>query len=1480
MMPSDPGFDLIPTRFRESTCDVPTPTSLSVQSPQGKKLFIFDRVFPEDTSQEGVWEYVSDAVPSFVKGYNVSIIAYGQSGAGKSYTMGTSGPEDQSDANFKGIVPRAARMLFDKLNGSQTIRQSGLQTPKRYSTSGLPSLASISKPVGAIPRNWELKATYVEIYNEQLRDLLAPESIPLQDRAQVIIREDTKGRIMLTGLTQVPINSVEDVLSALNFGSAIRQTDATAMNARSSRSHAVFSLNLVQKRAETPRNEKRMSMPVDGITASDSLVTIDSKLHFVDLAGSERLKNTQATGDRAKEGISINAGLASLGKVISQLSSKHGNAHISYRDSRLTRLLQDSLGGNAITFMIACVTPASFHLSETLNTVHYAQRARAIQSKPEIQQSHEDSDKQAAIDRLRAEVSFLRDQIRHTEQNGGKGSEKNDRADRLRGREADLQTELLDMQENYNALSQRHARLITEISKARDGNSGETPLLTEAMGENASERIKRSNSFAEAVEQVVLEYEKTIQSLEVSLSKTRSNLSNTESALLEKETRLAYMDTIQQQLQTRVQKYMDREQSNESYTRDLERKMEGATTQEERNGTMVAELQKELARVREGESGAEDYISTLEERLAEAEQDQEIMQREIERLEHVVERQRSIGRLDNLLDELDGIRQIPPKTNGDVPHTPELAAKVNGNHESYDPFRPQSVSSGSNYSDYDVVESRTTVEADEKAAKGSLAPSSAAVETQSPAQNDFMAEKLESLTQEFFDLRSEHESVVVDYDNLQQKYRTALETLAKLEYDQALPQASKVAPNGTPQTFLADAGMKDEEKVTNGQPSSSHSQSLELSLLEDQNTGAEADAEKSEELAIEPTQVPLPDDPEELQQEVEMLRKMQADSEESVTELTKKYLDLTQKHELTLAQLEELRMEMHRTQHFRPSSPVPASPVFTKSAWRRKSGDLLSSSTDQASRSLTSLKVIALDHFDQSPDVRRNFDTNLNNIMNELQARTERIQGLEVDLANIKKEMENKQTIISGLTRERSSLAASTAVDFSVVGQLQEQLIESENQIRSLHQQHAEQKKEFEDQIDDLKSMVAEHQKVAESLATQLPTPGDEHQIPGEFPITPAEFPLNSAQPSANAEDMVRLQQEITTWESKHKEAMATMTESEANLLSTISNLEESLEEAERRASSPATAQAQTTRAVDSGTFEQRENIDSMQEAVLEYQVAADTHLAKLEDLQRSYTELQKQVEESARSRHLAEKQLKAQKDLVANLEDQLVAHKSSIAMHQENLQTLQTSHAREIDGLRESMTTIETQSRENHAAQEQDHREIAAELQSELANAQEEVAALLRDASSALGQETDASKLHSQIRGLVEEGKEVHSRHLTTTNELKSLQEELQSAVKKATELETELTKLEATHEENQTKLDKMTDKFTKSSRLVDELEEQLNSNFDSHRATNYRLSTLQTENVQARMELERQLEEQKLRNGQLEVSFKRYKTHTRLSS
>lgn len=1509
LKPDDPGYDLIPQRFRESTCEVPSPTNLVVQSHQGKKPFIFDHVFDENATQQDIWGYVSDSVNSFVQGYNVSILAYGQSGAGKSFTMGTSGPEEQDDMQHMGIVPRAARTLFERLGIAPARPASGLRTPKRYSTHALPTLSGLAQNSTA-DKDWTLKATYVEIYNEQLRDLLLPESVPQADRATVAIREDTKGRILLTGLTQIEINTAEDVLAALNFGSTIRQTDATAINARSSRSHAVFSLQLIQKKADsapTMKRDKRMSVP-ESMASGENIVTLDSKLHFVDLAGSERLKNTGATGERAKEGISINAGLASLGKVISQLSSKSATSHVSYRDSRLTRLLQDSLGGNAITFMVACVTPASFHLNETLNTLDYARRARSIQSRPEIQQTHEDSDKQAAIDRLRAEVTFLRDQIKHSDRAGNRSSMAalSGRGERSGKKEAELQTQLMDMQESYNALNARHAKLISEIGKARDNGDTDTPMLKEAIGESAMERLKRSNSFAEAVEQVVLEYEKTIQSLETSLTNTRSSLSNTESSLLEKQTRIAYMETIQQQLQSRMQKAIDREQNNESYLRDLEARMEGSTTGEEKNASVISDLRKELARARENGTNAEDYINTLEERLAEAEQDQDIMQREIDRLEQVIERQRSIGRLDNLLSELD-----KPKINGvsaeraASPPPSKRSKRANGHADDYDPFR--SVSDESDYEDEETQQPDQT--RDEITALPTVASlparssSRAAMMSpnpRSPTQDDYMADKLENVTQELFDLRSEHEAVVTDYDNLQQKYQTALETLAKLEYDKETDKTSVTPSASRPESFLADAGMRREEKALQSgrRPSSSRSLLAELSSRGVSSTGDEeaktprkvSDTSDRlgmrDEIAVQDDAQaaaggPLPDeDAASSRQEFETLKRLHSEKEVSMHELTKNYKSLAEKHKTTLQQVDDLRQELQRVHHMRPgsrdigrpTSPALGSPGF-KQVLRRKSDDLLMGGSDRASRGFASLKNIALDNFEHNPDLRQNFELNLNTVMVELHGRSERVHSLEAELTTVRKELEGKQAIIAGLTRERSSMNAGNGnIDFSVVGQMRDQLQQSEEQIRVLHEQHSAREKEFSEQIDHLKNSLEEHQRNATAFAGGLMTPRDD-SVPGGFPEEPM-FDRSDAGPGASRSldtaDVTRLQSELAAWETKHNSAMDGMKASESRLLNTISELEASLRSAEERAAPQGLGISTDSIPVSDHEREKHQQIvDALQRQVDDHKATAQDHVSKLEQLEQSYSRILAQVDEDSKTRDLTEKDLSTHRDLVANLENQLEMHKSTIALHQESLEKVQATHAADIEQLKASMASSEEQSKERSESLETQHKEAADNLQKELTRVQGEHTALLAAAAAALGSPTDSSKLHTQIQALVDEGKDVHTRHVKTTNDLKNVQEELQNSLAKSAELEGKIGELKALHEEAELNLKKISDREKKSSRLVEELEEQLNTNFDSHRATNNRLSRMEATSVQARQEMEKELEELKLRNSMLEVSL-----------
>ncbi len=261
----------------------------------GKNSFTFDHVFTPEIKQEECFKMVEPLIKKFIQGYNATVLAYGQTGSGKTFTMGT-GLETSPMADDAGIVQRAIEYIIN-------------------------SLSKLSHKADC-----QLSCIFLELYNEELIDLLNPKS-----RKGLSIREDANGYIYWSGVTEQAVSSVEDLFKVLHLGTLCRSTGSTDMNLTSSRSHAIFSLSLKQKIQESEIN-------------GGEIKNLFSKLHFIDLAGSERMKKTNATGDRAKESISINSGLLAMGKVIHALNNSSN--HIPYRDSKLTRLLQDSLGGN------------------------------------------------------------------------------------------------------------------------------------------------------------------------------------------------------------------------------------------------------------------------------------------------------------------------------------------------------------------------------------------------------------------------------------------------------------------------------------------------------------------------------------------------------------------------------------------------------------------------------------------------------------------------------------------------------------------------------------------------------------------------------------------------------------------------------------------------------------------------------------------------------------------------------------------------------------------------------------------------------------------------------------------------------------------------------------------------------------------------------------------------------------------------------
>lgn len=1334
-------------------------------------------------------------------------------------------------------------------------------------------------------RYWSLKATYVEIYNEQLRDLLVPETSPAHERGNIAIRENAKGNILLTGLHQVDIESVDDLMNALNFSSSIRQTDATAINAKSSRSHAVFSLNLVQRRSQlyaTNCAEKRFSVPWGTMPGQDVSVTTDSKLHFVDLAGSERLKNTGAQGERAKEGISINAGLASLGKVISQLSSRQPGSHVSYRDSKLTRLLQDSLGGNAITYMIACVTPAEFHLSETLNTVQYAQRARAIQSKPRIQQV-EESDKQAVIDRLRAEVSFLREQIRSASDGGGGGGGSPhrvtgatyDRSERQNEREVELQNQLLDVQENYNALGQRHAMLIAEMAKAREHESEEESGSKAGgfNGDSATDRLNRSNYFAQAVEQVVLEYEKTIQTLEQSLSNTRATLSSTETSLLEKETKCAYVETINNQLQSRLQKLMDREASTENYLHDLEAKLDGHTSGEEKNATIILELRKEIARARENEASCEDYISTLEERLAEADQDAELMQREIDRLEQVVERQRSLSKLDALLHELDHV---------DGAGKPGLVGGPNGFAP---PDRPGDHPSGRSQASHQGQAGSPIPEGDERAvvASGRLqehatahredaAAERAAVggaqvdaddAAQSPAQSRLVADKLESVTQELVGLRVEHETTLNDLHEMHAKYEEAMRSLADLQQD-AVDEArhpprvrdSVLSAGSEAQAQAGPLSPLPKSPGGTDGPRSSVSRSLSSELSSAVESSASADTDATSEdgtatakPAASSEDLTQPRD-DALKAELHRLRWLSGEKEAAERELASKYAQLESRHNETLDMVEELKTEVSKARAVEATSPRQSTPVI-----RRKSSQNVMI-MDRAHRSFALLRNIATENFEGQPEVMQNFELNLNTAIHELHSRSMRIQELEENVASTKKEMETKMTIISGLTRERSSLKA-TPMDMSIVATLREQLEKNEMQMRETREAHAARKKELAAEIEMLRGLS--------DGASATDEKGDE-------------TPVSAAEPSGadHGDKISELQSELSGWENKHKTVLESMRATEAELRHTVQQLEAQVVTLNANlVDSEARAGLDDSEAAKEADQKHHNLVEFLRTEIDEYKAVISSNATKVAELESSHAAARGEAEEMARAHGEATKEVSRYRELVAELEEKVAAHGEAIKARDEAVEQLKSDHAREL---------AELQAREQKVFEEQaevlvsEHAESVRKLESELAEARQDLVQVASKVALAMGSDVSIGALVDQMDDLVAARKADADVQRKAGEMEKRMTQLTQAKESTARDLETAKTALSVmlADEQGGGAATSITDQLSavkgrmselelknKNSRLVEELEEQLQNNFDEVQMTNKRLSTLQTE-----------------RNVQLEVTAARAKLQAELDS
>ncbi|KAI8814254.1 P-loop containing nucleoside triphosphate hydrolase protein [Cladochytrium replicatum] len=408
--------------------------TIFLTSPDGKTVpgtspFVFDRIFGPDAKSVDIFQDVaSNIVHGCIDGINGTIFAYGQTSSGKTYTM-------QGNNENPGIIPLSMYRVFQKIRETHN-------------------------------RQFLLRVSYVEIYNEIIRDLLAPENDNLK------IREDVTKGVYLEAREEI-VTSLKDIDEIMSKGDRNRHVGETNMNERSSRSHTIFQM-IIESHLRTDSDEESKPVKI-------------SKLNLVDLAGSERAGHTGAEGIRLKEGGHINKSLLTLATVIGKLSEGGDKIHIPYRDSKLTRILQPSLGGNARTAIICNITTASSFVEETLGTLKFASRAKTIHNRPEV---NEVISADVLLKRYRKQIEELQRQL--------KAQERKEQISDLESptilADPAVYAKLAETLDDKNQLQERLEKLQKLILSSNQNHDDSSPRKRETLSRYGSSMVKRKRN--------------------------------------------------------------------------------------------------------------------------------------------------------------------------------------------------------------------------------------------------------------------------------------------------------------------------------------------------------------------------------------------------------------------------------------------------------------------------------------------------------------------------------------------------------------------------------------------------------------------------------------------------------------------------------------------------------------------------------------------------------------------------------------------------------------------------------------------------------------------------------------------------------------------------------------------------------------------------------------------------------------------------
>eukprot|EP00428_Durinskia_dybowskii_P064440 CAMPEP_0170383522 /NCGR_PEP_ID=MMETSP0117_2-20130122/15518_1 /TAXON_ID=400756 /ORGANISM="Durinskia baltica, Strain CSIRO CS-38" /LENGTH=775 /DNA_ID=CAMNT_0010639227 /DNA_START=54 /DNA_END=2381 /DNA_ORIENTATION=+ len=433
----------------------------AVDSQHENKYFTFDHCYGEDSLQETVYNDLGKPiVTQALDGFNGTIFAYGQTGSGKSFSM-MGGDSIES----KGIIPHLNEDLFEKM--ALKLEQIEEESKKQASNAKTKFMVTVS---------------FLEVYNEEIKDLLNPSEKKLK------IHENPKLGIYVEDLCELIVRDSGDLMKLIYQGNAVRKVAATKMNDQSSRSHSVFTIKVEQK---------TVTDLTSGVTREQ---IVKAKINLVDLAGSERAAKTGASGATLREGANINLSLMALGNVINMLSegaARQGKRVIPYRDSKLTRLLQESLGGNARTIMIAAISPADYNYSETISTLKYAYRAKSIAN---AVTRNEDNNERMIRD-LQSQIEELKRKL----QSGGESGDHIVSDSELERKIKEMEANQLNAWEEKEKLSlaleaERQANMNNVISEMMDTVKDQKVLHMKNIKRLTNEKALLTNQFKESKE--------------------------------------------------------------------------------------------------------------------------------------------------------------------------------------------------------------------------------------------------------------------------------------------------------------------------------------------------------------------------------------------------------------------------------------------------------------------------------------------------------------------------------------------------------------------------------------------------------------------------------------------------------------------------------------------------------------------------------------------------------------------------------------------------------------------------------------------------------------------------------------------------------------------------------------------------------------------------------------------------------------------